>query len=53
MAADAVLIDAVPVADNAAAVATSAMLWVIVAVIPDGLRRRSSVHPGSVDGQVS
>lgn len=41
------------VADTAAALAASTVLWVIVTVVPDRLRRRSSLRPGSVDGQVS
>lgn len=41
------------VADTAAALAASTALWVIVTVVPDRLRRRSSLRTGSVDGQVS
>jgi ABC-2 type transport system permease protein len=41
------------VADTAAALAASTVLWVIVTVVPDRLRRRSSLRTGSVDGQVS
>ena len=41
------------VADTAAALAASTVLWVIVTVVPDRLRRGSSLRTGSVDGQVS
>ena len=41
------------VADTAAALTASTVLWVLVTVVPDRLGRRSSLRTGSVDGPVS